>query len=790
MATTTAPIAWSPATGAARYRSRQLWQVPVFCAGVLALAGVCLLRVLGGGGPAGAVERDLATARRLLTQPDCPVDRLEATLERAMGETERAPLRAGEAHFLLGSAYLRLAGASNPAGAAGARQQARAHLEQADQFGVADADRPRLLYRLAKVWFLTGADPQRVVDSLARSVDAADDPVEGYALLAQAYLRLPQPDLQAALDANWKQLQLPTLNEEVLAPARLLRGELFLKVQKPEEARAILKFVRPPAPPELVLRASALQARSYQAEEQWARAAQLWQDVLAAPNVPAVDAGTFRYCLGLCHQHLGQLDAAAEDWEKARAAAPGEVAQAAETALAEARLHGSTPQVAMEHFRRLVHDVHGPGDWHNTLVDLPTVREVFERGCELYHKTGRHQLAMELAGLYAPLAEPGVAQALNARSAEAAARELLESAQRTQPASAARPLAESARGLFREAGRKYEAAVVAAATPAEQAERLAHSANCFVQGEECAAAIPVLQRWLKTGPPPERVGDVWFCLGEAYRNLHRDTDAGAAYRECLKQRGAAACRARYELALLEMARGEWDGAADDLDANLKVLSTEHDDEAQEKTLFALGNLHYRRQNYLIASLTLEKALGLYPNSGRATIGRYQLAECYRNLALQESQNMRSSERMRPETERHYEGQYRAWLEKAATGYTEVARSFADRLNAGPLPEEEESLYRLAGTAAADCRSDLGQDQAAVQLYEALAARYHHRVEGLAALAGMARCYWRKGQGDQARQTLERVRTALNEMDPSAFPSQPGGGTRAEWQEWLGKMVQR
>jgi tetratricopeptide (TPR) repeat protein len=773
--------------GAARYRPGQLWQVPVFAVGLLAVAAVCLLRLLGGAGPGDPIERDLVAARRLLAQPDCPVERLEASLERALVEADRAPVRAGEAHFLLGSAYLRRAGSAN-AVEAGALRQARSHLEAAEELGVAEADRLPLLYRLGKVWFHTGADPQRVVDALARSVsEAADDPAEGYALLAQAYLHLPQPDLRAALDANWKQLQLPTLNEEVLAPARLLRGELLLRLQKPHDALEILQFIRPPAPRELVRRARALRAQAYQTEEQWARAAQLWQEVLADAGVAAADAGTFRYHLGTCQQRLGQADDAARSWEKARAEAPGEVARAADVALAGVRLQGPQPQTAMESFRRIIRDVHGPGDWHNGLADLGRVREVFERGCQTYHQSGRHQLAMELAGLYEPLAEPGAAQALYARSAEAAARELLESVRRTQPPAAARPLAESARGLFHEAGRKYEAAVAAAATPAEQAERLAHSAGCYMEGEDSAAAIPVLQRWLQTGPPPERVGDVWFRLGEAHRALHQDDDALAAYRECLKQRGPWACRGRYELALLEMARGQWDAAADDLDENLKVLPSAPDPEVQEKTLFALGSLQYRRQNYLMASLVLEKALALYPNGGRSTSGRYQLAECYRNLASQESQNLRLPERMKPETERHFEGQYRAWLEKAAAAFEEVVRSLADRQSAGPLGEEDEALYRLACTAAAECRSDLGDDAAAVQLYEPLAARYHHRVEGLAALAGIARSYWRKGKSDEARKALERVRTALGEMDPSAFPSQPGSGTKADWEEWISKV---
>jgi tetratricopeptide (TPR) repeat protein len=786
MATKTAPTAWSPTAGAARYRPRQLWQVPVFLAGILALGGVVLTRGVWSD-RSDAAECDLAAARRLAADPNCSIERLQHALERPLADA-RTPAHPGEAHFLLGSAYLLQAGQAGADKVPGLLQQARTHLEQADALGVPDADRPRLDYRLGKVWFHTQGDPACTAEALARSVPAgADDPVEGYALLAQAYLRLPQPDLQAALDANWKQLQLPTLNEAVLAPARLLRGELLLRLQKPDEAREILKFIKPPAPPELVLKARCLQARTYQAEEKWAQAAQLWQEILAEPAVPATDAAVYRYYLGVSRQQLGQRQEAVEAWEKARAQGPGDAALAAALALAALRLQDTSPQAAMDDFRRVVRDVHGPDDWHNALVDLAQVRAVFERACTIYQTTGRHPLAMELAGLYERLAPPGAAQVLYARAAEAAARELRESAARTQPAEAARKLEEPARKLFREAGRKYEASLPSAATPAEQMERLSHSANCLVQGEDCAAAVGVLQRWLKLGPPAEQVGEIWFCLGEAYRALHQEAEAAAAYRECLQQRGPAGYRARYELALMEMSAGQWDAAADALEENLKALRLDPDAEAQEKSLFALGNLLYRRQDYLMASVRLEEALRLFKESPRAVSGRYQLAECYRSLAGQESQNLRLPERMTQETEHHFEEQRRTWLQKAACAYGKVIQSFADRLDAGPLPEEDETLYRLACTGAAECHSGLGDVEAAVRLLEPLAARYHDKVEGLAALAGLAQCYWRKGQNDEARRTLDRIRATLDAMPDSAFPGTPGTGTKLDWEEWLGKV---
>ena len=44
-------------------------------------------------------------------------------------------------------------------------------------------------------------------------------------MLTQAYLHQPTPDIHAALQANERQLQLPISDENLQAPARLLRGE-------------------------------------------------------------------------------------------------------------------------------------------------------------------------------------------------------------------------------------------------------------------------------------------------------------------------------------------------------------------------------------------------------------------------------------------------------------------------------------------------------------------------------------------------------------------------------------
>ncbi len=779
MATQTARTAWFPGPNgrAARYRPVQLWQVPVFFAGLVALAAVVVARLLWHENDAGRVARDLAAARALLARRDCPVERVQAYLAAALDR----PATAGAAHFLLGSAYILLAYQGEP-GADDAWQKARAELEQAEALGVPEPDRPRLRYRLGKAWYHTQGDPAQVVAYLSDTVATADDPVEGYGLLTGAYLRLPEPDVAAALAANEKQLELPTLDESVLAPARLLRGELLLRSQRPDEAREVLKFIKPPAAPDLVALARSLRARSYQQEGQWAVAAPLWKEALEDRSVSRSDAAEAGYNFGICCQNLGKRADAVAAWEKVQAEAGGDLAQAATVRLAELRLQAPSPQDGLSDLERLVRNVSAAADWHNSLVDLARVREVFERGCVIYHTVGRYDLAMRLAELYEPLAPPGVAQSLFAQSAEAAARAKQEQT--------GRQAAESARVLFREAGRKNEAALAAATSPADRAERLWRAADCYLRASDFPAGAAMLERWIKTGQQPERLGEAWFRLAEARRALHRDAEASDAYNEAVGRPGPFACRARYQLALLEIARGEWDRAEEDLELNRKVLRTEPDADALERTLFELGDLMCKRHNYRLAAERLHEALHLYPASPRVQHGRFLLAECYRNLALQEGQNLRLSERMTPATEEHYQKQYRDWLEKAALAYEELTRTLGGRLAAGPLPADEESLYRQASFSAAECRFNRGEYQAAVALYMPLVARYHHRIEGLQARAGIIQCCFAQGQPDEARKALDGIRALLKEMDESAFKNAPGGWTKADWEKWLATASKR
>jgi tetratricopeptide (TPR) repeat protein len=803
MSTKTAPTAWSPAEAALLARPgragvsgrgadvlppgprlRHLWQVPVFLAGLAAVAVACFGRPLWQPDEQDQLAKVLDGLRQLAAQPGCPVEQFLEQAEPLFTQADRFPAQAAAAHLLAGGVYLSRADKLTGKEAAEAWQQARLHLEQADRLGVPEADRPRLTYRLARSWFYTGENSQRVIEALTAAVaTGADDQAEGYDLLARAYLRLPEPDLQGALQANKKLLDLPTVKEEVLAPARLLRGELLLQLGQPGEARNVLAFVKPPDSPPLVRQALFLRARSYQDEEQWVEAVEQWKALLAEKELDPQDQGRYLYQLGVCHRHLEELADAAAAWEQAMSKPAGEDAQAAATSLAELRLFGPAPQQALPAFERVVHDVKKPEDWQNTLIDLARVRELFEHGCQIYHNTGRYELSMQLALLYEKVAAPGVAANLFAQAAEAEAKSKACEAGRIKKDVQRRLQEEVAHGLFRQAARQYEASA-AAATGAEQGDRLWRAALCYLHGDEPGSALPILERCLRLGQPADRLDEAWYRTGQARQAAGQQEEALAAYEQCLKIRvsGTWAYRSRYQLALACLARGETDKAAEHLELNLKLLQAEPDHEAEEKSLFELGSLLYRRKDYAMAQFRLELALERYPNSPRAPEGRFDLAECYYGLAQKENEFRRTAETKGAEVVAHHEAQYQQWLTKAEDSYEQLMHALEGLPAARPLTAEEDWLLRQSSFAAAQCCFLRGQYTQALERYEVLARRYQHQVECLHALAGIVQTCYAQRDAAKVKATLLRIRAALGEMDDAAFKN--SRWTRREWEEYL------
>jgi tetratricopeptide (TPR) repeat protein len=756
----------SPTAGT---RPRPLWQVPVFLAGFSALVAALATRAPADPGQH-QVGRHLARASQLLAHGEAEAAAKEAQEALEIIGPEPNP-RAGEAHFLLGSARMRLADRTPGDDGRPHWVAARQALEEAQRRGGLTEEQDRLLrYRLAKVAFHTGDDPRQVADRLAASADGAEDRTEAYDLLCEAYLRLDPPELQKALDANTKLREQALLQNDMLARVKLRSGELKLKLGRAEEARKDLELIGPAAPPPVLGRARLLRARSYQDEGKWAEAAALWQAALADPREPVPDRATALYLLGVCQRHLDQPDQALRAWDECvKAAADGPEGVAAAVQLAELRLERKEYAPALDLLAAAAGRVKDPAKWDNPHLDRDRAVAAFDKAEQAFRDAGQFELALRLADHLERLTPPGRAAAVRAEAATAWARK------RKGAAGAAAPPPEeeqAARDLFRRAAAAYAESAAAAAEEA-RADLLWRAAGRYVEGQDLTQAAPALERFLKAERRADRLGEGWYLLGEVRRQAKDPEGAEAAYLTCIGYPTPFAYRARYQVALLRSQDGRLDKAVEILEQNLSFLRFDPDAEAREQSLFALGNFAYQRHDYKAVALRLEEALGQFPANPEATRARYQLADSYRQLAAQAKRDELIGESSNPQYLEHLSKEHKRWLQKAADEYQELAAFLEKPESAGHLTPEERNEVPFT---AAECRYNLGQYAEALALYERLAeANAKTKKTLLLALGGALRCHVALRQDDKVRQRLDEIRAALGGMDESV---------RREWEEWL------
>lgn len=761
----------------------QLWQVPTFFVGCLALLATAAVHPFWGNGNDRQVVRALADARRALTLPQPNPDEALVQSEKALRLAVPSSPLAAEAHFLLGSSYLFLGEqmADDPHAVSWAK--ACEHLEQAERLGVPDADRARLGYRLGLAYFHADRDPQRVVDRLSETIaDGSDDPFHGYEILARAYLRLPQPDRRGALEATRKQLALPTADEVALAAPRLLCGELLAQLGQGEEARKMLARIGTDAPPEVRFRSRYLRARLLQDAGSWAEAAVLWEAVRADPNWVTVDAAKVLYALGLCYRKLGRATEAIAVWEAARLRG-GDEGQAAALGVAELRLASDNSSTTLEAFEAALRGVSGPADFHNTLVDLRALRGLFETGCQTLRQTGAFAAAHQLAQMYERVALPGVGQELAGQAAEAWGHALREQRRAAQGETAKR-LEEDACQHYRQAGVAYEAAAALADHAPEQAERLWRSATDYLEGHDYDRAVAVLERLVRLPISLERQGQAWFLLGQAQEQLNDRSSARAAYQKCIEYPGPHAYRARYELAQAMTAEKNWEDAEAHLKQNLSLMQAAPDPEAHEKTLVALADLLFQHGSPQDAFRCLQETLDRYPHNPRSLHLRLQFAQTCRRLAEQLGDPPLNHLSV-PETREHMRAQRLKYLEMARDQYQKLVADLDALTATRPLSGDEENIVRLARFAVADCQFDLGHYAQSLEIYTDLSRRYQNQVEGLIALRHVWQCHGMLSQTDQVRATLERIRATI----PSTqFDATAENRTRAYWENWVGEQT--
>jgi tetratricopeptide (TPR) repeat protein len=831
MATPTAPVAVStsmpihshqPVLPPPRPQPRVLWPWPAFLLGIAAVVAVFYLRPIIRPTDADRLQRDLAELHRLLEQGPIDLDRSITLAKRVLENNERFPQYVGEAHYLLGSAYLARAEDSTTSDPTEAWQEACREFEQAEQAGVPDNDRPRLNHKYGKVLFLTKAEPKLTLGYLEQGEDN-DNPTERWRLMADVYLIQAEPNRRAAIEALRNALTLapPTADPTQITKDRLRLSELYLLENELAEARKALERIDVNAPTEIYLKSRFLLARCYAAEGKYQQASATWDQVKNNPRLTAAERGAACYHLGVCLAKLDRNGDAVDSWRQAQLAG-GEAQQAAALRQAEMQLADANERTqAIASLEKALETVSKPEEYRNELLRLADAQAALAQMCQSLRSANSFSDASRLADLYAKLAPPGKGHELPAEVAEAWGQALLTES-KTAAGASAQHSREEARKQFRKAGTAFTEAASPERPVSEQRECLRRATSLFFKAQDkldIENGLALLERMTKLGPGDESDSEVVFLKALAHQQLGHKAEAIESYRKISQQADHPnAPRARFELARLTLeslpTKAEeqepiLDQVIADLEKNLDPALREKDREIHELSMYLLGDATYQRRNWTRAQTCLEDALRLYPQDPHALMARFMYGRCLWFQAGRESQQL-SELRLRmdqlakaltqqlQEKEREAAAQelakvkkdweasktrYRDLLEKAKRPFEEVESTLQKREQDSRLSDEDRPLMRQAAFAAAETYFFREEYDEALRCYQILKIRYEGQFEELVALSQLFQCAIYIRDTDKAKIWVDSVREALKKLPDSAFDGSSNFHKREFWEAW-------
>ena len=746
---------------------KKSWQVPVFVIGCLIFLVAIWFRFSKPATLSEALSKKLSSAIELTSKNDFKP--AESQLREVLGASNQLPEISSRTRFHLARLLLEKPDILEKPDSL---LEPTKFLESFDPSYLNEKELKEYTIVRAKLDILGNKNISIAIDALEKALATLEDSTEALEWIARGALKLPEPDLPRALKANEEYRNIPLLPEEKRVPAQLLGGEILMRLQRHEEARKVLENIHSDTRPELELRAKVLLAESYEKEKHWLEAVQVWKQILETPADILADMGKPLYHLALCLAKIELPREAEQYWKECEIKSQSDEKNAASMQLALLYLDQKSLTNLANQLGVISRNLASSKDWKNSYFTLENLQELFVKAEKFALNEEDFDIALKInessqrvLTSYSSLSNRSVI--LNCMGKKWAS-----DAKNISDPIKIKGLNSRAEKSFKDAASLRMKAAAEADTPANKSEQLWLAAGEFQLSKDSAKSMEALVQFINHSGQDSRVGQAWYLLGDAQRELGKPEAAKESYLQAMKHRGPYAYRSRYQIALLMMEKNEFDQAADILEQNLQLLRFDPDQESQERSLFALGSLFFQRKNYRMVVRRYEEALEKYGQNQQAIRARLQLGESYRQLANQEQQNLILNEKTTSETKTHYQNEHRKWLNKASETYQELEQVADSPIGLTQLSEEERKLIPLL---AAECKFNLGNYESALIIYTRQFQKTKGSKESLHALGGMIRCHSVLGQQELVQNRLVELRSQLSNMDE---------GTKKEWEPWL------
>lgn len=411
----------------------------------------------------------------------------------------------------------------------------------------------------------------------------------------------------------------------------------------------------------------------------------------------------------------------------------------------------------------------------NSNLSLDRIRRIFEDAWDQYQKAGQYREAMQVAYLYEPFSLDGMAANLLGESARTLAEATARQAKSMLPDDAQRTLLE-ARTLYREAGEAYEKAADTDPGSLRYADLLWQASVCLFEGQAFTRAIRPLRLFIELHGRGERALLANLYLARSLMNQGDLEEAKQTLEDALEDDPRSPNRfdARYWLArdYMEMARaiGEtgsgaqaaqkeaemYRGAEKILLANVDGLSPDLEPAAREwrQSLFLLGELYYRMQEYDPAILRFREAIRRYPDDSEVLNARVLSADSFWRSAGQMSELIKTEPQPGRRAERSRERHER--LMAAHHEYTGLVNLLVGREIERKLTTEERQVLWRSLFKLGEVQTELGDMTAAIAAYQEAALHYIDHADSIIAQINIALIYLNQGKIDDARGTVRQA----------------------------------
>lgn len=687
--------------------------------------------------------------------------------------------------------------------------RAARYLEEAGDRGIPSDRKAEGLLLLGCSLYLSGqASASRAVllDAL-RNAESEEKQIELKRMLADAYLAEPLAKLGDALKFNERLLAHKSLSPHERGAAMLQRAKIFLRMDRRDDCLATLKEMPEGArhraeagvvkgrllmrEAELIQAAAAKEGKtdveSSDAKQKYEAAIDCFRAAQGSDTLNNSATREAMYLSGACYQQLQNYRAAAERLGRLQMLFPDTPeAAAADLRQAELARRFGRNEAALTAYRRLAKAADDPAAAHNPWYTADEARRSLLAAHQHYLETQNFEISLQLAKNSHPLIPKEQAIALVADTYRVWGDGLLARATHMPPAGAA-AARHNGRASLRRAGMVYSQLAEMRVATEHYADDLWAACECFMRGQNYDEAIYLLHKYLDN-ESRRRNPQALVSLGRAYLALGKTDAALETFEKCVEYhpQDAESYRARLWAARTCREKGDAEKAEKILAGIIAGEEITPSSTVWQDALFDLGELEHERGKYAEAAGRLEEAVLRMPDSPRAVLGRYLIADSYRAKAGVESEKRRkilaSGALVAPREH------IVALLKSAQEQYQQVRDALDRRQSQGELYGPDREILRNCYMGVPDMFFEMEEYEKAVEQYALLIRRYQSRPLVLQAYLQTVRAQQRLGRMEDARRTLNRAKSVLERMPEDAEFGETTNMNKGQWAKLFDRMA--